>query len=1051
MHSNSLIEEKLFVYEDFLRYCKESGKRFVNELDREDFIAYRAEYSVPREQVEQIKKLLDFQEQKTVEEISLTQNIFEAPETSFQTYFKVTDLSLYENILLDKLNLGNRIRKFLRQNDCNTLAELLKHSIKSLSQLKYFGMVFFGKSSIKKVFNALKIFFKSESQKNKETSSEHEEIEQIKNLSGFHERNLEEKVSVGFDDSLQSYFCIDDLSPYENVLISELDFNVRVQNCLSLNDYRTLAELLKSSQQELSSLRNFGKGSFDNLISTLKTFFTSQKKEISRETLWLANEELDEFLRNAALNHAPQVDFIISAFEKFSDLVTIKNAFRNLPEEFRDKRARPFLFACGLKKNNFFVDLPEYLTLSELPKYLAENEIAFNINELKNFANELCFDMRAYAKKIIATLFKSEREFGIIRHRAQRKTLEEVGKSFNLTRERVRQIEKKILKRFCYRRANAKKLLYFLYVFNDKKYILTLYDMKNFLDESDAEVIWFLVAKTDFDNELFNYDKEKKVFVFHDEDAGDAFSDLELLENLPKVMDEETFTEKIEFLAYEKNFPIELIKTRLSRFYNHNGDFFCRSKLTVTFKFGYVLKERFPNGYKIADETFYSRFIRYLQEIFDEETLPAQRYLDTVIGRIGVLCDRGKYIHPDFVHISPEVIERVRNFIDDSERTAIFYKEIFESLKNIFVGTQITNHYFLQGVIKFYKLPYTLRKDYLTKANEIDMGKEFDNFVAERGEVSAQEIKENFISFKDFNIAFLVGRCPEIIRIGDGNLIHSTYLNLKEEDFESIKNFLRQNCSTPVNSRVLLDLFFERFAEFMKRNEIHDHNKLFGVLKYMFRNEFNFVRPYIAVEDIKNISNRKVLLQVLKDMNEIAIEDLIGICEENGIHYVARTYLIDSLRPDFIRVDEFTLMRPESIGVTDDIISAVVESIQSAVERNGGWQAAKTFEDYEWLPQLETPWNSFLLESIISLADDALYSLKIPSMSANFSLAIFVAEEFAEDDYKSFLKKVLIAEHGKESFRSDKEIFDWLKKQGLCNKKLPKFLEDGRAFELLGE
>ena len=494
-----------------------------------------------------------------------------------------------------------------------------------------------------------------------------------------------------------------------------------------------------------------------------------------------------------------------------------------------------------------------------------------------------------------------------------------------------------------------------------------------------------------------------------------------------------------------------MIMIKLSKIYKRNGKIFHRRNLTLTFKYGYILKERFPNGYKIAVETFYLRFMRYLKEIFAVETLPTQHNVDAVIGRIGVLCDRGKYILSDFLQVPPEIIERVKNFIDSSDRTAIFYKEIFDALKNIFAGTQITNHYFLQGVIKFHNLPYTLRKDYLTKSDEIDMGKEFDNFVAERGEVSAQEIKENFISLKDFNIAFLVERCPEIIRIGDGILIHATHLNLQAEDFEPIKNFLRQNCSTPVNSRVLFDLFFERFGDFMTRNEIQNHNKLFGVLQYMFRDEFNFSRPYISTADIKDINNKKFLLCLLESMEEISIEDLLGICEENGINYVARTYLIDNLRPEFVRVDEFTLMRPESIGVTDEIISAVVESIQSAVERNGGWQAAQTFEDYEWLPQLETSWNSFLLESVVSLADNAPYSLKIPSTSANFSSTIFLSEEFAEDDFQSFLTKILIAEHGKESFRSTKEIFNWLKEQGLCSKKLPKFLEGGRAFKLLGE
>lgn len=93
----------------------------------------------------------------------------------------------------------------------------------------------------------------------------------------------------------------------------------------------------------------------------------------------------------------------------------------------------------------------------------------------------------------------------------------------------------------------------------------------------------------------------------------------------------------------------------------------------------------------------------------------------------------------------------------------------------------------------------------------------------------------------------------------------------------------------------------------------------------------------------------------------------------------------------------------------------------------------------------------FLLESVASLADNTPYSLKVPSTPANFSSIIFLSEEFAEDDFQSFLRKILIVEHDKEPFRSEKEIFNWLKEQGLCNRKLPKFLEGGRAFEFLGK
>ena len=927
MQNKNLIKERIVGYEDFLNYCKESGKRFVDELDREDFIAYRAEYSVPRERVEQIKKLLGFREHKSAEKFSAPQDVS-------------------DNLAASDASLG-----------------------------KWFGVV--------------------------------------------------------------------DLSPYKDVLIADMAFNNRVKNRLSSNGYRTLAELLKSSRQEISDWKNFGKKSLANLFATLKDFFDSRKETCPANAFQLANEGLDKFLRNAALNHAPQIDLIITAFEKFCASVTIKDFFRNLPDEFKSKRARPFLTACGLR-----VALPDDLTLAELIEFLSENRIDFEDDKLKHFVTALRFDVRACAKRIVADLFDDEREFDVVYRRAKGDTLEGIGKNFGVTRERVRQLEAKSVGKFNKHRADTKKIVCFLRALTDGQTIVTADDAKNFLDAADAEIFWFLSAKTKLSNNVFHFNAELNAFVFAD---GAALDEDKLIEGLPNIMEEKFFEETITNWARENGSSLELAKIKLAKIYKHKGKVFYHDKLTLISECAYVLKERFPTGYKIGDEAFYSRFMRYFQDIFEEKTPLTQRNVDAKISAAGFLCDRGKYIHPDFVHISADIMERVKNFIDASDRTAIFYKEIFETLKDFFVGTQITNHYFLQGAIKLHNLPYTLRKDYLTKASAVDMGKEFDSFVAERGEVSLQEIKEHFISFEDFNITFLVERCPDIIRAGDGILIHATRLNLNEDDFAPIKNFLRRICSTPVTSRALLGMFFEHFADFMTRNDIQNHSKLFGVLQYMFRDKFNFSRPYISAADIKDINNKKFLLSLLGSLEKIEIADLVGICDEHGIHYVARTCLIDSLRPDFIRVDEFSLMRPESIGVTDEIFSAVIESIRAAVARNGGWQAAQTFEDYEWLPRLEAPWNSFLLESVTSLADDAPYSLKSPSTSVKFSSTVFLSEAFAEDDFQSFLTKILIAEHNKEPFRSEKDIFNWLKGQGLCNKKLPKFLESGRAFELLGE
>ena len=414
---NFIVKKLSWHYEDFLKYCQEAGKTFVEELDREDFIAYRSEYAVSHKEIEQLKNALNFQNKQPVEELSPPQYIFDEPK-----------------------------------------------------------------------------------------------------------------------DSLQKHFKIYDLTPYENILISDLDFNTRVRRCLDANNYVTLADILKSSRQNLFNLKNFGKGSADNLVATLTEFFDSKRKKISAEALRLADEALDEFLRSAALKHDPQIDLIIAAFETFSTSVRIKNFLKCLPEEIKSKRARPFLYACSLNNVDFFAAVPEDLPLAELPKFLAERDLAFGVADFETFVDEIRFDVGACAKKIAAAM--NQREFEIVRRRAEGATLEETGRVFNITRERVRQLELKSLERFKRYGSDVRKIFNFLHALTDGKILIALDDMKAFVDTNAAEIIYFLAAKVDLRSDIFHFDKGLNSFVFHN---GTDLDENELSKNLLDIMDENIF------------------------------------------------------------------------------------------------------------------------------------------------------------------------------------------------------------------------------------------------------------------------------------------------------------------------------------------------------------------------------------------------------------------------------------------------------------------------------------------------------------------------------
>ena len=867
-----------------------------------------------------------------------------------------------------------------------------------------------------------------------------EEIDRLKILFGFRLEEPAKKILAAQFTSGEPrmslrkfYFHLDDITPYEGLNISEINLNKHINNVLVNNGYKTLGQLLKTSRKKLLALKNFGDISFNKLIAALKNFFDSRQKEIPAEILELNDGEINEFLRYELSKPDPQINLVIAVLERFPQPARAKKFFDCLPDKFKEKPARPFLFACGLD-----IPLPAKVTLARLP---ARHD--FNDDELKKFVREFLFDVRSYVKNFILNLTVNARAFKILTLRAKGTRLNRIARDVGLTGERCRQIILTSIKHFKKREAEVLKIFFFLRALNDDKILLPLDDIKKFLDANDVDILFFLTANANFQSDFFHFDAEIKTLMFHGETTLDYD---ELLKNFPDNMEENFFNEKVRSLAREKNCPVDLIQEKILKFYTRSGIFLHRDRLTLTFKVGYVLKEKFPDGYKVNDENSYRKMLQYIKEIFAEETTSSPHAIIALICRVGVLCARGKYIHSDYVHVPQEIIDRIKNFIEASDRTAIFYKEIFLALKDFFVGTQITNRYSLQGVIKLSNLPYTLRKDYLTKSDETDMAKEFDSFVAECGKVSVQKIRKNFISLSNSNITILLKRCPKIFRVAENEFMHASRLNLLDEDFEPIKNFLRKNCLTPVNSRLLLVMFRKNFADFMARNKIQNSGKLFGVLRYMFHDDFNFSRPYISTKSDERITNKKILLNALEGKDKVKIKKLFALRAENAMGHASRTYLFENMSPEFIPVDEFNLARPESVGVTDEIVSAVVQIIREAVERNGGWLAAKIFKEYKRLPKLPVPWNSFLLEGVMTLAKNPLPKLRIPLASANISGVIFLAEKFADENFQSFVRKILLARHEKKPFRSNDEILVWLKAQGFYNKNLPKFLREGNLF-----
>ena len=823
------------------------------------------------------------------------------------------------------------------------------------------------------------------------------------------------------DVPLWKIFKVDDLQPYETTFIANLNFSNRVQNQLRENNFSALSKLLTCTVGDIRNLRSIGNLSVNNIMDTLEDFFILRDSDARRKNSQIPPEI---FVREEIM---PPV--------------------KNLPENIKDRKFLLMVDAynADIVNSQFSLSakIPADLTIGDFPKFFIDNKVDFDRMILKNFTRWLDFDLDKLIESVLAIKSKDGRPLEVLKLRAEDNTLQMIGNKLNLTRERIRQIENRTIIRFHLRyKFKAEQLLLLLHAITEKT-ILTFDDMKHFVGE-DTAVLMFLLSKTNFETKKLFYEPDTRSIVFHTPSKKNFYY-TELAKNCPEIMHESEMEKIIKRVTKETGCYADLLRLRITQIYQREGAFYFRYRLPLVYKCGYVLREKFPHGYKISDTKDRDKLEKSIYEIFEGTEKFSHRSIALKVASAGVLCGRGKYIHPDYVNVPAEIIDLINNYVDNSDHEVLSFKEIFFALKDKFADTQIKDHYFLQGIMHYYRCPYTFFKDYVTKNPELNMSKELTRFVEKHGVVTAADIKAEFSTLNDTNINLLTPRCQDVIAVGEGKYMHSSLLNLRRKDFEVLEKTVREACKNyPVTSRYLFNLCKKTpyFQEFFRRNEIYRHEKLFGVIRHMFRYTFYFCRPFIALENITGITNKKVILCHIGDVDKISLDEIIGICEEQEINYLSKAALAESLRPEFVRVNDNELYRPAAVGIDEENIFAVVKKIRSALKKTEGWLSAKEFKDYKELPRLKVEWTDFLLESVISLAGDAIDKMRINANAAENPATVFVSKKFKETEIESFLTEILLDRQAKKPFKNKREVFKWMRSQGLCNTKLPNFLTE---------
>ncbi|MBU0702092.1 hypothetical protein KKE26_12520, partial [bacterium] len=363
-------------------------------------------------------------------------------------------------------------------------------------------------------------------------------------------------------------------------------------------------------------------------------------------------------------------------------------------------------------------------------------------------ASKLAYELSITIRNKFKHIFKTERDEGIIKMRVAGASFEAAGQEYGLSRERIRQIERKMLRRFNHFLSRTKPH-YILQTFTQNNILLSVDDIQGHLGELSGIFIYFLKQ---CNSKAVLCSNELNGFIIGD--SSWYIQLIEYIDTLPDMFEASDLELYVSSFMAESKIKVDsnLVYKLILVKYNSTGSFFSKKKLNKANIYMAVLKKYYPNGIKLFDDFEMMRFRNYAKDLFGNVELPENdRTICARIAELTVLCGRGKYILPDQIRLDEELLNNIHQFITDSDRNIIMFSELFERFKSELIDkTSINNRFYLQGVLRYkYENKFFFTKDTLIKdinsEQGITLSIAIEAFIKEQGRiVTKDEIREEF-------------------------------------------------------------------------------------------------------------------------------------------------------------------------------------------------------------------------------------------------------------------------------------------------------------------
>ena len=838
-------------------------------------------------------------------------------------------------------------------------------------------------------------------------------------------------------------------SKYEEVAIDSLSFSVRVYNRFMGNGITTVKKLLDSTPEKLLSIKGFGKGCVDELyefldslkdkanndkinieyISIFKTYADSiamgdfsfaDDIEMSEEGIALLErykttfEILGEEISFDCVASPEKIIPIIEMFNSYNKeverIAELRTLVDMLPEGRKQKKAYGYINAFTLDDAQREILKEMCLSTSDTVESmiyspLLKNDVHYNL--IYKFLKWCTFDLYSEIEKLFSNLYTNERNRQVIIGRAKKYTLEQTGTELNITRERVRQIEKKIKLKFT-RLHSRVRIISKISAERNGDSVLTPSEIEHYCGDYSQELLYLLQS---YEGKNYFYDQQLDVFVIGDDSIHEQVEDyIETLPDMIKLEDlKDIFAEAEETIAISS----EMIEKAFFDTYKLTGNIYHRYRLSLSAIYENILQQHFENGFKIYDSNEIKHFRQLVFEEYGDVGIPQNdRALIARITPSCILCGRGVYKLKQNDYISKELANRIYNYIDKSENSVFLTNTLFSVFEKELLDFGVDNKYYLQGILhELYGDKFFFKRDYISKdANVTSIYSSIVEYIKKSNfPVSKEKIQKAFPGITEIVINFAVGDLNVLNYFGE--YIHSSRINVSDEEKDWIFSLVEDMTSD--NDAHHIKELYEKInttgTDIFTRNAALYPFSAFSIVEYLFHNDFQFSRPYIARIGVDIDRPNERLHDIISSSKEFSVNEISEFLKENHFQLQSLLEFVNSCNDEFLLVDDNRMMRIEDIGITKEIVQSVEKIIFDEIIST---VPISELTSYSQFPKLAVPWSEWLLYSSLNKWSEILtvgtsfnqFRLSVPLVSPKGQFDANAYKDFDKNSTRSVVR-----------------------------------------------